>query len=67
MVRDVIITIMAILLMGLIMGKAVVSALTHIIAKLMTWLADRGTFRVSNGPTYEEFYAAHSGEVDIEH
>lgn len=66
MLYDIIVTVMAILLMGLIMGKAIVSALTHIIAKLMTWLADKGTFSMSKFD-YMEFYESHAGDLDIEH
>lgn len=66
MLHDIIITIMGIILVALITGKAVVGALTHIIAKLMTWLANRGTFSMSKFD-YMEFYESHAGDLDIEH
>lgn len=66
MLRDMIITIMAILLMGLIMGKAIVSALTHLLAWIINRLAERGTFSMSKFD-YMEFYESHAGDLDIEH
>lgn len=66
MLRDVIITIMGIILVALITGKAVVSALTHITAWVMTKLAERGTFSMSKFD-YMEFYESHAGDIDIEH
>lgn len=66
MIKDIVITIMAILLMGLIMGKAVVSAIAHLVAWIMNRLADKGTFSMSKFD-YMEFYESHAGDLDIEH
>lgn len=67
MAKDIIITIMAILLMGLIMGKAIVSAVSHVLAWIMTRLAEMGTFNVTPKEDYVKFYMEHSGTPDIEH
>jgi hypothetical protein len=67
---DIIRTTMALLLVALITGKAVVSALAHLTAWVMSKLAERGVFDVfiSDAPSnYESFYMAHSGDIDIEH
>lgn len=64
---DIITTVLGFVLIALIMGKAAVSALAHLIAWVMTRLAEKGYFSIVRGPTYEEFYAAHCGDLDIEH
>ena len=67
---DIIRTTMALLLVALITGKAVVSALAHLTAWIMSKLAEMGVFDVfiSDDPSnYESFYMAHAGDIDIEH
>ena len=67
---DIIRTIMALLLVALITGRAMVGALAHLTAWIMSRLAEKGVFDVfiSDAPSnYESFYMAHSGEIDIEH
>ena len=62
--RDIIMTVAAVVLVGVITGKAVVSAVTHVIAWFMTKLAEKRVFNVDI-PDYYEFYA--HGGTDIEH
>ena len=64
---DIIITIMGIILVALITGKAIVGALTHLLAWIMTRLAEMGTFNVTPKEDYVKFYMEHSGTPDIEH
>ena len=67
---DIITTLIAGVLVGLITGKAVVRAISHMIAWVMTKLSEKGFFDIfmSDAPSnYEAFYAAHAGDIDIEH
>ena len=67
---NIITTILAGMLVGLITGKAVVRTVSHLIAWVITKLSEKGFFDIfmSEGPSnYEAFYMAHAGDLDIEH
>ena len=60
--------IIAVVLIGLLMGKGIMDAIVHITAWVTTKLAERGAFKIA---VYEfdmaAYYAEHLGDVDIEH
>ena len=60
--------IIAVVLIGLLMGKALISGLANLTAWVMTKLAEKDTFKIA---VYEfdmdAYYAEHLGDVDIEH
>lgn len=56
-----------VVLIGLLMGKGIMDAIVHITAWVMTKLAERDTFKMSMKLDYDEYFARHMGELDIEH
>ena len=59
--------IITVVLIGLLMGKALISGLANLTAWVMTKLSEIGYFSISPKFDYMEFYEAHAGEPDIEH
>lgn len=66
MIIEIVRVIMATMLVGLITGKAIVSAIAHVIAWTMSKLADMGKFDVMPKVDYMKFYTECNGP-DIEH